>query len=192
VEGRLLFNDTVAPVITTNSPIAALSYLQPDFLSLDFSAVDGNGGTTPSLAAPSGVSSIVARLDGVVVTNGQKVDLHTLALGNHTLEVTATDYYGNFSTQSVPFSVIATVQSTKTSVNRLYNERAINDASIRNSLLDKLNTAQTYLNNGNTKAAINTLNAFISSVKAQSGKHITKVAANLLIADANYVIAHPK
>ncbi len=192
IEGRLLFGDTVAPVITINAP-SAQNYLQPDYLTLDFSAVDGTGGTTPNIAPASGVKGIVARIDGTTaVTNNQKVDLHTLAPGDHTLRVTATDYYGNATVQSVTFSVIATVQTMNTSVNRLYTEGAINDASIRNSLLSKLNEAQTYLNKGNTKAAINTLNAFISSVKAQSGKHITKAAANLLIADANYVIAHPK
>ena len=40
----------------------------------------------------------------------------------------------------------------------------------------------------NRKAAINTLNAFINLVKAQSGKHITKDAATLLTTDAQYVI----
>jgi hypothetical protein len=192
VEGRLLFGVTVKPVVTITAPLAQ-EYLQPDYLTLDFTAIDGEGGTIPGSAPVSGVKEIVARLDQtMIVTSGQKIDLHTLALGNHTLRLTASDYYGNATEQSVTFTVIATVQSMKTSVNRLYTERAINDASLRDSLLGKLNEAQTYLNKGNTKAAINTLNAFINSVKAQSGKHITKAFANLLIADATYVIAHPK
>ena len=45
---------------------------------------------------------------------------------------------------------------------------------MRTSLLENCNEAQTDLNKGNTRTAIN-------SVKAQSGKHITKAAANLLI-----------
>jgi 2',3'-cyclic-nucleotide 2'-phosphodiesterase (5'-nucleotidase family) len=191
VEGRLLFGDTTAPVVTINAP-ASTNYLHPDFLTLNFSAVDGIGGTTPSTAPVSGVKTLVATLDGKAVTNGQKIDLHTLALGSHSLTVTATDYYGNATTQTVTFQVIATVQSLKTSVNRLYAEGKIKDASVRQGLLDKLNEAQTYLNKGNPKAAINSLNAFLNLVKAQNGKKITKDAAALLTTDAQYVIAHPK
>ena len=191
VEGRLLFGDTVAPVVTVNAPVVQ-DYLHPDFVTLDFSAVDGAGGTTPSLAAPSGVKSTTATLDGRSVTNGGKIDLLTLALGSHTLTVTATDYYGNAATQSVTFSVIATVRSLKTTVNRLYADGLISKATIRNSLLAQLDAAQAYLDKGNTKAATNALNAFVNLVRAQSGKAITKNAAGLLVADAQYVIKTPK
>jgi 2',3'-cyclic-nucleotide 2'-phosphodiesterase/3'-nucleotidase/5'-nucleotidase len=188
VEGRLLFGDTVAPVVTINAPTAT-TYLHPNFLTLDFSAVDGPDGTTPSFAAPSGVKSIQGTLDGTPVTNGQKIDLYALALGDHTLTVTATDYYGNVGTKSVTFSVTATVQSLVASVNRFYTEGKIDNAGIQNSLLDKLNTAQMQMNKGNVKAAINALNAFINAVMAQSGKHIKSDAASLLITDAQWVIA---
>jgi 2',3'-cyclic-nucleotide 2'-phosphodiesterase (5'-nucleotidase family) len=191
IEGRLLFGDTVAPVITINAPTAT-SYLHPNFLTLDFSAVDGPDGTIPSFAAPSGVMSIQATLDDAPVTNGQKIDLYTLALGNHTLTVSATDYYGNTATQSVTFSVTATIQSLVASVNRFYSEGKIDNAGIKSSLLDKLNTAQMYLDQGQVKAAINTLNAFINAVMAQSGKHISSDAASLLITDAQWVIAYPQ
>ena len=49
------------------------------------------------------------------------------------------------------------VQSLKASVNRFYQEGKIDNAGIRDSLLDKLNTAQAYLNQGNIKAAKNAL-----------------------------------
>jgi hypothetical protein len=191
IEGRLLFGDTTAPVVTINAPVAQ-AYLHPDSLTLDFSAVDGADGTTPSLAAPSGVKSIEAKLDGNAVTNGQKIDLLTLTLESHTLTVTATDFYGNATSQSVTFQVIATVPSLKATVNRYYDEGMIDNAGIRDSLLDTLNSAQTYLDAGNTKAAKNSLNAFVKQVKALSGKHITTAAAGLLIADAQYVIAKLK
>jgi hypothetical protein len=51
---------------------------------------------------------------------------------------------------------------------------AFHPISIRNSLLEKCNEAQTDLNKGNTKAAINSLNALINSVKAQSGRPLQK------------------
>jgi 2',3'-cyclic-nucleotide 2'-phosphodiesterase (5'-nucleotidase family) len=187
VEGRLLFGDTVAPVITINAPVAQ-AYLHPDFLTLDFSAVDGPDGTTPSLAAPSGVKTIQAKLDGTLVTNGQLIDLHTLSLGDHTLTVVAADFYGNTSTKSVTFSVTATVQSLMTSVNRFYTERKIDNKGIRISLLSELNVAQFFLNRGQVKVANVLLGAFIFEVKAQKGKHIQAAAADLLITDANYII----
>jgi hypothetical protein len=191
IEGRLLFNDATAPVVTINAPTAS-AYLRPDFVTLDFSAVDGPDGTTPSFAAPSGVKSLTATLDGTPVTNGQQIDLYTLALGHHLLKVTASDYYGNSTSKSVDFTVIATAQSLVAGVNRFYSAGQIDNAGLRASLLDKLNTAQAYLNKGNVKAAQNTLQAFINAVLAQSGKHITAAAADLLITDAKYVIANPK
>jgi 2',3'-cyclic-nucleotide 2'-phosphodiesterase (5'-nucleotidase family) len=187
VEGRLLFGDTTAPVVTINAP-TAVAYTHPSFLTLDFSAVDGTDGTTPSVAAPSGVKSITAKLDATAVTNGQVIDLHTLALGNHTVTVVATDFYGNATTQSVTFSVTATVASLKASVNRFYAEGKITKATVRDSLLAQLTAAQKSIDAGKKGTAINQLNAFINQVKAQSGKAITKPAADLLIADAKYVI----
>ena len=174
--------DTPPPAITINPPTAS-PYLHPNFLTLDFTAVD---------VGTAGLKMIWADLDGVPVTNGQVIDLYTLALGNHTLTVYAMDNAYNQSYASVTFSVIATVQSLKASVNRFYLEGKIDDAGIRDSLLDKLNTAQAYLDQGKVKAAKDALQAFINAVKSQSGKHITTDAANLLIADARWVIANPK
>ena len=170
----------------------AQAYLHPNFLTLDFSAVDGPDGTTPSLAAPSGVKSIQATLDGKPVTNGQKIDLYTLTLGNHTLTVVAADFYGNTTTQSVTFSVTATVQSLKASVNRFYTEGKIDNRGIYVSLLANLNVAQAALDKGKTKVAIGALEVFAFQVQVQSCKHIKADAAKLLITDTKYVIAHLK
>jgi hypothetical protein len=56
----------------------------------------------------------------------------------------------------------------------------------------KLSAAQKYLNAGNESMAISTLKAFISEVKAQTGKSITPEAGASLIADAKWVIASLK
>lgn len=179
VEGRLKFiTDTTAPVITINAPAAA-SYMHPEFLTLDFSAVDDI----------AGVKKVWADLDGVPVVSGQVIDLYTLAFGSHTLTVYAVDKAYNQTSASVTFSVTATVQSLKASVERFYSEGKINDATIYQSLMDKLTAAA---KSKKASTTINLLNAFINQVKAQSGKHITADAAKLLIADAQYVIAHLK
>ena len=180
IEGRLAFiTDTTPPVITINMP-QATTYTHPEFLTLDFSATDDI----------AGVKYVKAMLDAVPVTNGQVIDLYTLALGDHLLTVTAMDKAYNESTLSVTFSVTATVQSLMSSVNRFYTEGQIKKAGIRDSLLDKLMTVQAYLDQGNIKAARNALQAFINTVKAQSGKSITTDAANFLITDAQWVIAN--
>jgi 2',3'-cyclic-nucleotide 2'-phosphodiesterase (5'-nucleotidase family) len=171
IEGRLKFiYDVTPPVITINSP-EAKSHLHPDFLTLNFSATDD----------VSGLKSLTATLDGNLVTNGQEIDLHTLSLGDHTLIVNAVDKAGNTSSQSVTFSVTATVKSLIASVNRLFLEGKIDNAGIHNSLLQQLKSDKS------TKAQ---LQAFINHVKAQKGTHITAEAADLLIADAQWVIAH--
>jgi len=192
IEGRLLFGDVTPPAITINVP-AATTYTHPTKLTLEFSAVDGPDGTTPSFAPPSGVKTLTATLDGKTVTSGQVIDLLPMPLGSsHTLIVTAADYYGNTETRAVTFSVTATVQSLKASVNRFYLDGMIKNAGIRDRLLTKLSSAQAYLDAGLAKQAINQLNAFINAVKAQQGKAITSAAATLLIADANWVISHLK
>jgi len=186
IEGRLLFNDTAAPVVTVNAP-AAGSYLHSDFLTLDFNAVDGADGTTPSIAPPSGVKTIDALLDGAPVVNGQKIDLFTLALGGHELRVTATDFYGNASTQIISFDVKATVESLQASVTRLYQEGRIKNKGIYLELQEKLKLAAKSTRPENTSYW---LKAFIMDVHLFSGKHLSRSDANMLITDAQYAIAH--
>jgi hypothetical protein len=131
-------------------------------------------------------------LDGVPVTNGQIIDLYTLPLGAHTLTVNAVDNVGNQSSKSVTVNVTATLASLKASIARFYNEGKIDNQGIANSLTQKLENAQKDLDKGKIDTAINKLQAFINEVQAQSGKHITTEAADLLIADAQWVIAHLK
>lgn len=178
IEGRLQFiTDTTAPVITITSPTAT-TYLHPAFITLDFTATDDI----------SGVKSIWADLDGLPVTNGKVIDTLTLALGNHTLTVHAMDKAYNESVSSVTFSVNATIQGLKDTMYRLYNEGKFTKVAIYKNLYNKLVLAQADLNKGQNKLAINHLVSFINEVKAQSGKSIKTDAANLLIADAQWVI----
>jgi hypothetical protein len=181
VEGRLAFMtlpDTDAPVITINSPTAT-TYLHPDSLTLDFSAVD----------AGVGLKSVTGTLGGASVSSGQVIDLHTLNLGNHTLAVTAVDWYGNSASASVTFKVNATIDSLITSLKRVYDEGAIKNRAIYRSLLNKLETAKKATK---VKVKILSLTAFILEVKVLSHKFITREAATLLMRDATWVIAHLK
>lgn len=183
IEGRLNFiYDVEAPVITINSPTAS-TYLHPDFLTLDFSAVD---------VGPAGLKKVWADLDGMPVMNGQTIDLLTLSLGDHTLTVYAMDKAYNQSELSVTFSITATVDSLVASVNRLASEGKIADNGVLKSLLQKLQSVQDSLKKGQTTAAINKLTAFINEVRAQSGNKIDTEAASLLIMDAQWVMDNLK
>ncbi len=183
IEGRLQFiTDTDAPTITITSPTAT-TYLHYQNLLLDFGAVD---------VGTAGIKKVWADLDGVPVTSGQTIDLHTLALGNHTLTVNAMDKAYNQSSASVTFTVDATVQSLMSSMYKFYGEGKFTKAAIYKNLYNKLTLAQADLNKGQNKLAINHLTAFINEVKAQAGKSIDPVAANLLITDAQYVIGKLK
>jgi hypothetical protein len=60
-------------------------------------------------------------------------------------------------------------------------------------LLDvMLDITQKFLDKGRINLAKMELNSFIGVVQSQSGKHITVKAANLLIADARWVLANLK
>jgi hypothetical protein len=179
IEGRLQFiNDTSAPTITITSPTAK-TYLHSEFLTLDFGAVD---------VGPAGLLKVWADIDGTAVVSGQTIDLLTMGAGNHILTVHAIDKAANESSAAVTFKVEVSVSSLKATVNRFYAEGKIDKAGVRDSLLQQLGYVEASIAAGKNKTAINQLNAFISLVKAQSGKAITVAAADLLIADAKAVI----
>ena len=178
IEGRLLFADVTPPVVAISSPTAT-TYLHSATVNLTYTATD----------VVSGIASVVAKLDGTVTT-ATSVELHTLALASHVFSVTATDHDGNSTTASVTFSIEATVDSLSASVRHFYDTGQITSASVRDSLLSKLAAIKASIAAGKDKVATNQINAFISLVKAQTGKSITPSAAAVLIADAKYLIAH--
>jgi hypothetical protein len=171
--------DTVSPTLAIASP-QARAYLHSDVLTVSFSAADAGSGL--AAAMPS------ARLDGVAVANGQSISLLTLALGTHSFVLTATDVAGNSRSQNVTFTVAATIDSLIASVNVFAGQNNIDDSNTVKSLLAKLNDAKQAAQRSNKTTAINKLQEFIDLVGAQSGHHITADAAQILIADAQYVI----
>lgn len=178
VEGRLVFGDAIAPVVTVTSPTAG-SYAQPGTLTLDFAATDEG----------SGVMTLTATLDGAPVADGDAFDLYGLAAGAHSLVVSAVDWYGNSDVETVAFTVTVTATDLDDVVRYLYDEGLITKAGVRDALLAKLAQAESALAAGKTKVAEKTLEAFIGQVNAQTGKSIDAAAAALLIADAKAVIA---
>jgi photosystem II stability/assembly factor-like uncharacterized protein len=168
--------DWIAPAITINSP-TAIEYLHTDSLLVSFGATD----------SLSGLVSATGTIDGAALTNGQTIPLLTLALGFHTLFVSASDQAGNTSLTTVTFRIVATIDTLIGAVNTFIAAGQI-DASGGRSLLTKLQEAKQVLSRGNLAAARSKLTDFKSQVSAQSGRSISPSAAQLLIADADYVL----
>ncbi|HEY3310300.1 MAG TPA: 5'-nucleotidase C-terminal domain-containing protein [Anaerolineales bacterium] len=177
IEGRLAFSDKDAPVITIKAP-EAKSYLHNASITLDFSARD----------AISGLRKVWADLDGVAVTNGQVIDLLTLSLGDHVLTVYAEDMAGNQANLPVTFRVTTDLPTILAIVDRFYSEGKIDSPDVYASLVDKLQGALADLNKPKSGSATNKLLATINFLAAQSGKHITIEAADLLINDIKWVL----
>lgn len=82
----------------------------------------------------------------------------------------------------------ATIQSTRDDIINAFTLGLINNQGIVNSLIKKLDNAETSLKKGNTRSVLSILNAFKNEVKAQSGKHITKEIEDILSGDIDFIV----
>jgi hypothetical protein len=130
-------------------------------------------------------------IGGNPITNGMNVNLlTTLPLGPNTFKVAATDNVLNSASASVTFTIIVTPQSIIDDVKQFRSSGDISDLSVYTGLIDKLNQALAARTKGNCNSAANNYQSFINQVMGQIGKGITPTAAAILIADAQYLIAH--
>lgn len=184
-----------ATVILDNTP-PVRSIVQPQntayphsaVLTLDYSTNDGTG---------SGVASVTPLLDGAGslgghgLKSGQPINLLTeLKLGTHTFSVKAVDNVDNAGATSVKFTIIATADSIEDDVRLFRKSGAIKNNVIENSLLAQLAAAEAARVGGNCAKAGTIYKAFIKQLQAQSGKGVSAAAAAIMIADAQYLIAH--
>jgi hypothetical protein len=77
-----------------------------------------------------------------------------------------------------------TVLDIANSIQAALQQGLIDNRGIANSLLSKLRAAQADLARGNRQSFVGVVNAFINEVRAQTGQHIQRDAANLFITDA--------
>jgi hypothetical protein len=187
VHSSHLILDNTPPVITIVEPMAA-DYTHSAVLTLDYSASDGLG---------SGVASLTATLDGSSTLaghglgDGQAINLlFELALGEHTFVVSSRDRVENGSQQSVTFAIIVTPESIKEDVQIFLDAGLIKDPGTATALLAKLNAAAAAFAEGDCKRAANHYEAFIKLLQAQTPLHVDATATAIMIADAEYLIAH--
>jgi hypothetical protein len=89
---------------------------------------------------------------------------------------------------SVTITVVA--PSVDSIASLIAEVRALNlSRGMENSLLAKLNAAQSALNRGNETAAANQLRALMNHIRAQRGKGIPSAAADILLEAVQQVIA---
>jgi len=186
----LAYLDNTPPVAAIVQPTAT-QYLHSDSFTISYSVSDGTGSGVKS-ATPN-IDGLTTLYDGttpVIVANGVKVNLLTeLSLGTHTFNVVSLDNVNNAGTNSVTFSIVVTAQSIIADVNYFFSIGAIRQDEAT-SLLRKLNSAAKARAKGDCANAATIYTSFISEVQAQSGKKVTAQAATIMIADAQYLIAH--
>jgi len=185
---RVIVLDTTPPVISITAPTGAAQYTHSATLTLDYTVSDQPG---------SGVGQVTPKMDGFTtiagygLSSGQVINLLTeLAVGTHTFTIDAADKLGNASSSSAAFEIIVTADSIKEDVTQFLSMGRIKNAGQANSLTAKLNAAANARASGNCKTAANNYSAFINELQAQRGNGIDAAAADVMIADAQYLIAH--
>jgi len=83
-----------------------------------------------------------------------------------------------------------TIDKLKIEIENCWADGEIDNQGIVTSLLAELNAAQKLIDDGKIDQAKNILEAFINEVEAQSGRHITLEAADILIESAEYILSH--
>ena len=175
--------DRKVPTIAITQP-QDTDYTHSDTLTLAYAATDSGAGiavTTPTLDGQTTIA-------GHGLASGQAINLLTeLALGSHIFTLDATDAVGNAAHRDVNFRVIVTPNSLLDAVERFYAAGAIHN---RDSLLAKLAQAAARRATGECDKAAQHYGTFIQLVQAQRGSGIGTTEANILITDAEYLMAH--
>jgi hypothetical protein len=113
-------------------------------------------------------------------------------LGTHTLAVTARDVAGRTSERTVAFRVVATAGSVDDEIDALRDAGGIDSDGVAQSLAAKIRDLEQLVASGRTASARQRLAALAREVRAQVGKHVTKAAADVLLADIAYLDANLK
>jgi len=165
-------NKTISFKLDATAPESSISgleekaYANSEMLNLSWTVSDALSGVDEG--------KTVAQLDGQPVQHGAAIPLYKLAVGTHTLTLSASDLAGNTGEKTVTFTTYADISTLKELVMQFHEMSWIDNKGIANSLLKKLE-------NGS-------LEAFIHHVEAQSGKHIQAEAASYLLRDANAIL----
>jgi hypothetical protein len=163
-----------------NVYVAGYAGMEENFTLIKYDP-SGNQTWVGSFGPGAPTSLVVDVMGNVYVTGESCRDADCSALDYLTLKHTP-----NNTVNNTPPTITALVALT----NQLFTSGAIDNMGIANSLRLKLSNALAAKNNGNTQSSNNMLNAFINQVTAQSGKHISAVAAATLVNAATSIVNH--
>jgi hypothetical protein len=178
--------DTTPPAIAISQP-ASTTYVHSATLTLDYTVTDICTGVKSFTPTMDGSSTLA----GHGLQSAQMINLLTeLILGPHKFSISAVDNAGNADASSVTFTIIVTPDSIKDDVTQFLAAGKIKNNGEANSVLKKLDAAAKARAGGDCNSAANIYGAFINELNAQSGKGVDATAAAIMIADAQYLIAH--
>jgi hypothetical protein len=167
--------DATAPTVEVAGLYDGVSYGHAEDKAVSWQADD----------AASGVASVTGTLDGKPFTSGTTLAMHALALGAHTLALTATDKAGNKRDVVVSFTVTTSLPDLQALVDRFAAERRIPSSTARG--LDRdLDDARRLLFDGKPAKAVDKLVGFRDAVSRKVGDRAVR---DLLVADTDVVIA---
>ena len=179
----------ITPPVNSLSQPQAIAYAHSAVLTLGYSVSDGTG---------SGVASFTPTMDGATtltgvanLQSGTSINLlTTLALGPHTFKVASSDNLNNSGATSVTFTIVVTPASIEGDVTQFLQMGGIKNAGLASTIMSNLVAAAAARQRGQCSTAANIYSSFINAVLAQRGKGITTTAADIMIADAQYLIFH--
>jgi hypothetical protein len=141
----------------------------------------------PSQMPPVTGGEAVTELDNIEVSRGlahEPVGLPSPIGATSTYQL----QYSPAPESSGIVTMVATFQGTLDDISSTLALGLIDNKGIAKALSSNINAASIAAAGGDKKTAENILNAFINQVNAQTGKHISGVAPQLLLADANCLV----
>jgi len=180
--------DTSGPHIEVSSPAAdvALSACHP--ATPQFSVTDDGVGVD--------LATVAVTLDGLPLANGSAciggtcsvaIDTASLPPGVHHLAIKAEDALGNASAVSRDYRVEPDLESLVCRLGAGVCAGIAPDGT-ENALLAQISAAAARRDARNLEAAANVLGAFMSFVDAQRGQHLPSACADVLEADADWIL----
>ncbi|WP_052737705.1 polysaccharide lyase family 8 super-sandwich domain-containing protein [Bacillus sp. SA1-12] len=163
------FKDMTSPTITAPK---SLEFYRTDSVNLDFEISDSF----------SVISRNEFKLDGVKVSHPIKIEPFSLSIGDHTIEVTATDRAGNVTNETYKVKVTMDIDHLDEAINYASEKKWITNKGIVTSLLAKINNIQ-----NDDKQTLDGLYALENEVRAQSGIKVNTTFSNMLLVDISYL-----
>lgn len=167
------FIDTTSPTVIAPK---FLEIYRTDSVNLEFGFTD----------AYSGVSSKEFKVDGLVVSNPIEIQPFSLSIGDHTIEVTATDRAGNITNETYNLKVKMDIDHLDEAINYGREKGWITNKGIANSMLSKINNIQD--GKIEDKQTRNGLIVLENLIQAQSGKKINTTFAEILLKDISSLL----